>query len=57
MLELGCGAGVNIPFFVNLGIHYYAVEDSESIFTRLHSKFPQLKDNIVCGKFTQTSLK
>ena len=54
VLELGCGAGANIPFFVNLGIDYYAVEGSESIVTRLHSKFPQLKDNIVCGDFTQT---
>ena len=54
VLELGCGAGANIPFFANLGIDYYAVEGSESIVTRLHSKFPQLKDNIVCGDFTQT---
>ena len=54
VLELGCGAGANIPFFVNLGIDYYAVEGSESIVTRLHSKFPQLKNNIVCGDFTQT---
>ena len=46
--------GANIPFFVNLGIDYYAVEGSESIVTRLHSKFPQLKDNIICGDFTQT---
>ena len=54
VLELGCGAGAKIPFFVNLGIDYYAVEGSESIVTRLHSKFPQLKDNIICGDFTHT---
>ena len=54
VLELGCGAGANIPLFVNLGADYYAVEGSKSIVTRLHSMFPQLKDNIVCGDFTKT---
>ena len=54
VLELGCRAGANIPFFVNLGIDYYAVEGSEFTVTRLHAKVPQLKDNIICGDFTQT---
>ncbi len=51
VLELGCGAGANIPFFVSLGIEYYAVEGSATIVTYLHKLFPELKDNILLGDF------
>lgn len=54
VLELGCGAGANIPFFLSLEIDYFAVEGSESIVARLHSKFPDLKEKIICGDFTET---
>lgn len=53
VLELGCGAGANIPFFVSLGVQYFAVEGSETIVAKLHRQFPQLKDKIVAGDFGQ----
>ncbi len=52
VLELGCGAGANIPFFKKLGINYYAIEGSQTIVKKLHERFPEMKNQIVCGDFT-----
>lgn len=54
VLELGCGAGANIPFFESLGVKYYAIEGSQTIVKRLWRRFPYLKDNIVIGDFTKS---
>ena len=53
VLELGCGAGANIPLFVSLDVYYYAVEGSEAIVKQLHQQYPQFKDNIRVGDFTK----
>src|SRR5579864_7912531 len=53
VLEIGCGAGANIPFFQSLGVDYFAIEGSASIVARLHESHPRLKDQIVVGDFTQ----
>lgn len=34
VVELGCGAGANIPFFLSLGVEYYSIEASEIIVSR-----------------------
>jgi SAM-dependent methyltransferase len=53
VLELGCGAGgANIPFFLSLGVRYYSIEGSPTAVERLSQKFPNLKNNIVVGDFT-----
>jgi SAM-dependent methyltransferase len=52
ILELGCGAGANIPFFISLGMDYYAIEGSNHIVKKLHDSFPNLKDHIKVGDFT-----
>lgn len=52
VLEIGCGAGANIPFFKNLGVQYFAIEGSETIVKRLWEKFPEFKEHIVMGDFT-----
>jgi len=52
VLELGCGAGANIPFFLSLGVEYHAIEGSPSIVEKLHERFPALRDNILAGDFT-----
>lgn len=52
VLELGCGAGANISFFLSLGVEYYAIEGSATIVNRLHERFPALNENIVLGDFT-----
>lgn len=52
-LELGCGAGANIPFFLDIGADYMAVEGSSTIVEMLHQKYPQLKNCIVVADFTE----
>ncbi len=52
VLELGCGTGPNIPFFLSLGMNYYGIEGSTSAIDFIRSKFPSLKSQIVPGDFT-----
>lgn len=54
VLELGCGAGANIPFFLSKGIDYYAMEGSEYEVKSLKERFPELSDHILCGDFTRS---
>jgi phospholipid N-methyltransferase len=56
VLELGCGAGANIPFFLAMGMDYHAIEGSQTIVDHLHGRFPELRDNIVQGDFTAVLL-
>lgn len=53
VLELGCGAGANIPLFDTLGMDYHAIEGSEAIVQQLHEAFPKYKNQIISGDFTQ----
>jgi SAM-dependent methyltransferase len=54
VLELGCGVGANVPLFVSLGVDYFGVEGSAAAVARLHEAYPQLRQKIVVGDFTQT---
>jgi SAM-dependent methyltransferase len=54
VLELGCGSGANIPFFLNGNYDYYAIEGSSTIVARLHQHYPQLAQNIVAADFTES---
>lgn len=53
VLELGCGAGANIPFFRSLNVQYYAVEGSPTIVNMLRDRFPDIKDKIMISDFTE----
>jgi len=53
VLELGCGAGANIPFFRSHGAKFYSVEFSPHIVEILKQRFPEYKDNLAAGDFTQ----
>lgn len=53
VLELGCGAGANIPFFLKLGVDYSAIEGSPAIVARLHQTYPDLQEKMRVGDFTQ----
>ena len=53
VLELGCGAGANIPLFASLGFEYHAVEGSKTIVEQLHKQYPQFAQNIYVGDFTK----
>lgn len=52
VLELGCGAGANIPFFKALDINYYGIDGSETIIKHLEKIYPELKYQLTCGDFT-----
>jgi SAM-dependent methyltransferase len=53
VLEIGCGAGANIPFFQNLQVQYFAIEGSEYIVNKLWQSFPELKNHVIIGDFTE----
>jgi SAM-dependent methyltransferase len=53
VLELGCGAGANIPLFRALGMDYYAIEGSPTIVKQLHQRYPDLAEKIRLGDFTR----
>lgn len=53
VLELGCGAGANIPFFQSLGARYYGIDGSEMVISLLHENYPDLKENLIAGDFTR----
>lgn len=52
VLELGCGAGANIPFFLSVGANYYGVDGSASIIELLQRKYPGLAHQIRQADFT-----
>ncbi|MBI1829456.1 MAG: class I SAM-dependent methyltransferase [Thaumarchaeota archaeon] len=52
ILELGCGAGANIPFFTSFDVEYYAIEGSTTMVNKLKDKYPKLKENLRVGDFT-----
>ncbi|MBV0914153.1 class I SAM-dependent methyltransferase [Anianabacter salinae] len=52
VLELGCGAGANIPFFQSLGTEYAAVDGSPAIIEMLKGRFPELSERLVVADFT-----
>lgn len=52
VLELGCGAGANIPFFVEKRFKYYGIDGSKTIVNNLMERFPKLKKNLIACDFT-----
>ena len=53
VLELGCGSGANIPFFLSEGADYYAIEGSSTIVAELVRRFPELADKVHVADFTE----
>ncbi|MEF8714479.1 MAG: class I SAM-dependent methyltransferase [Accumulibacter sp.] len=52
VLELGSGAGANIPLFISLSMDYYGIEGSPTIVRKLHQRYPDLTENIIKADFT-----
>ena len=50
-MEIGCGSGANIHFFLSLGYKYYGIDGSSTIVNKLKKKFLQIKKNLVIGDF------
>jgi SAM-dependent methyltransferase len=53
ILELGCGAGANIPFLKSLGARYFGVDGSPTMVARLKERFPDLAPQIAVADFTR----
>jgi len=53
VLELGFGAGANIPFFDGLGMAYHGNDGSEVAVERARERFPALADRLIVGDFTR----
>lgn len=52
VLELGCGAGANIPLFLSLKSDYWAIEGSHAIVESVIRRYPELAQRIITGDFT-----
>lgn len=53
VLELGCGAGANIPLFLALNCDYYGIEGSPIITKKLIETYPQLEGKIITSDFSK----
>ncbi len=53
VLELGCGAGANVPYFVSLGADYYGLEGSETMVRKLDGQFSDAGCHFACVDFTK----
>jgi SAM-dependent methyltransferase len=53
VLEVGCGAGANIPFFNKLGVDYFGIDGSSYIVNLLKETYPELSDRLACADFTE----
>lgn len=51
ILEIGFGAGANIPFFRALGVDYSGIEGSQIICLKVCQNYPELKDKLYVGDF------
>lgn len=60
ILELGCGYGANIPFFLHEKFNYYGIDFSEFAINYLKRKFPLIRDKLYksdLNKFNYDILK
>ncbi len=53
VLELGCGAGANIPFFKKLAVNYTGLDGSTSVIRSLQQQYPEFTQNLLVMDFTQ----
>ena len=54
ILEVGCGAGANIPLFASVESDYSGMDGSEHTIAQLRLKFPNLANQLFVGDFTQS---
>ena len=55
VLELGCGAGANIPFFVSQKAEYYGIDGSQTVVERLQKRFEKQTVHVMAADFTKMS--
>jgi SAM-dependent methyltransferase len=55
VLELGFGAGANVPFFLAIGAEYYGTEGSPTAVERARERFGTAENfHVACCDFTQS---
>ena len=55
VLELGCGSGANIPFFLSLNANYHGIDGSPTIIEKLKQN-PKYDPNEVFGMFNSKNI-
>ncbi len=53
ILEVGCGAGANFPFFLSYCPNVYGIDGSDFIIGELKQRFTNISNNLYVGDFTQ----
>lgn len=53
VLELGCGPGINTPFFLSRKMDYFAVDGSRAAIVAAQKRFADIKDNFAVADFTR----
>jgi len=53
VLEIGCGAGANIPLFDSLNADYYGIDGSATIIEKLKQAFPDKSHQLHACDFTK----
>lgn len=53
VLEIGVGAGANVPFFRALNTQYFAIDGSETAIKRLQERYPDIAKNFLVADFTR----
>jgi SAM-dependent methyltransferase len=54
VLEIGCGAGANIPFLLSMGFDYHGIDGSNSAINRCRGRYPELESNLMVGDFSKS---
>jgi len=55
ILELGFGAGANIPFFLSLGVSYFGTEGSSTAVAKVLERYARMSDfHVACCDFTKS---
>jgi SAM-dependent methyltransferase len=51
VLEIGCGIGGSIYYWINRQSDYYGIDGSQSAIDSVHKKYPILRERVTCGDF------
>jgi len=53
ILEVGCGAGANLPFFMSHSEQVFAVDGSATIIDKLRASYPSIAHNLQVADFCE----
>lgn len=53
VLEIGCGPGPNVQFFLDIDSTYYGIDGSEDALSVARDRFPSFENHFIRGDFTE----